>query len=141
MHAVHSYNTIHATMDPTNPHPHPPCHTHRQTDPLIGDLSTAWVGNELTMLKRKENEGMDFAAHNATLSWLDRLGTRRCDWVLRMMHVEMMMMRRKRKRRRIMREKVQEKAHTHTCSPTRVALHPHPHMLLFTHILNSLPPQ
>ncbi len=49
----------------------------RQTDPLISDLSTAWVGNELTMLKRRENEGMDFAAHNATLSWLDRLGTRR----------------------------------------------------------------
>jgi hypothetical protein len=29
------------------------------------------------MLKRRENDGMDFAAHNASISWLDRLGTRR----------------------------------------------------------------
>lgn len=50
---------------------------YRQTDPLLDSLSTAWVGNELTMLKRRENDGMDFAAHNASISWLDRLGTRR----------------------------------------------------------------
>lgn len=56
-----------------------PHHTScRQTDPLLDSISTAWVGNELTMLKRRENDGMDFAAHNSSISWLDRLGTRRC---------------------------------------------------------------
>lgn len=32
-------------------------------------LKLAKVGRGLTFLWRNENEGMDFAAHNATLEW------------------------------------------------------------------------
>ena len=38
--------------------------------PLLPSLSAAYVGQGLAVLKRAENEGMDFAAHNITLTWL-----------------------------------------------------------------------
>lgn len=37
-------------------------------------LSGAWVGKGLSVLKRVENEGMDFAAHNATIEWVRKSG-------------------------------------------------------------------
>lgn len=48
----------------------------QQVEPLIDDVSTAWTGERLTMVKRKENEGMDFAAHNASVEWVTRTGER-----------------------------------------------------------------
>jgi hypothetical protein len=37
-------------------------------------VSAAWSGNGLTMLQRKQNQGMDFAAHNVTIEWLKHSG-------------------------------------------------------------------
>lgn len=39
-------------------------------DPLLPQLSHAFVGTNVTLLRRIENEGMDFAAHNITVTWL-----------------------------------------------------------------------
>ena len=36
----------------------------------LDSLSSAHVGRSVTVLQRVENEGMDFAAHNITLTWL-----------------------------------------------------------------------
>ena len=41
---------------------------------LLGAVSAAWSGNGLTMLQRRQNEGMDFAAHNVTIEWLKHSG-------------------------------------------------------------------
>lgn len=38
-------------------------------------LSGAWSGQGVTVLKKKENIGMDFAGHNATIGWLHKTGT------------------------------------------------------------------
>ena len=43
-------------------------------DPVLPTLSHAYVGSTLTLLKRIENEGMDFAAHNVTITWLQARG-------------------------------------------------------------------
>ena len=37
---------------------------------LLPSLSAVYEGQGLAVLKRAENEGMDFAAHNITLTWL-----------------------------------------------------------------------
>ena len=39
------------------------------------EISQAWSVPGLTMLQRTQNEGMDFAAHNITLQWLQRTGS------------------------------------------------------------------
>ncbi|PSC69296.1 hypothetical protein C2E20_7243 [Micractinium conductrix] len=38
--------------------------------PLLPSLSAVYEGEGVAVLKRTENEGMDFAAHNITLTWL-----------------------------------------------------------------------
>lgn len=42
----------------------------REVAPEVDAISTAFIGDGITMLQRKENEGMDFAAHNVTFEWL-----------------------------------------------------------------------
>ena len=37
---------------------------------VLPTTSAAWTGNGLLMLQRRENEGMDFAAHNVTIEYL-----------------------------------------------------------------------
>lgn len=44
-------------------------------------LKLAKVGRGLTFLWRNENEGMDFAAHNATLEWYLHRRAVRCVYV------------------------------------------------------------
>ena len=39
---------------------------------VLPTVSRAWSGKGLLMLQRKENEGMDFAAHNVTLEYLHK---------------------------------------------------------------------
>ena len=41
---------------------------------VLPTVSKAWSGKGLLMLQRKENEGMDFAAHNVTIEYLRRKG-------------------------------------------------------------------
>lgn len=48
----------------------------QQVEPLSDEVTTAWTGERLTMLKRRENEGMDFAAHNTSMDWVTRTGQR-----------------------------------------------------------------
>lgn len=42
--------------------------------PSLPSLDTEYTGRGLALLKRTENEGMDFAAHNVTLSWMAAQG-------------------------------------------------------------------
>ena len=42
----------------------------RETEPEVAGLAYAYVGEGVALLKRAANEGMDFAAHNSTLTWL-----------------------------------------------------------------------
>jgi hypothetical protein len=46
----------------------------REAEALLPALSFAYVGDRLAVLKRVQNEGMDFAAHNTTLAWLSVQG-------------------------------------------------------------------
>lgn len=46
----------------------------QEAPPLLPSLSAAYAGEGLAVLKRAENEGMDFAAHNITLTWLAAQG-------------------------------------------------------------------
>jgi hypothetical protein len=46
----------------------------RETEPELDALSYAYVSDRVTVLRRKANEGMDFAAHNTTLEWLTSKG-------------------------------------------------------------------
>jgi hypothetical protein len=43
---------------------------------LMPAISAAWSKAGLTILQRTENEGMDIAAHNATVDWVTARGTR-----------------------------------------------------------------
>jgi hypothetical protein len=58
----------------------------QEAPPLLPSLSTVYAGEGLSVLKRVENEGMDFAAHNITLIWLAEQGKLGCvgggRWVL-----------------------------------------------------------
>ena len=58
----------------------------QEAPPLLPSLSTVYAGEGLSVLKRVENEGMDFAAHNITLTWLAAQGKLGCvgggRWVL-----------------------------------------------------------
>lgn len=42
----------------------------QEAPPLLPSLSAVYEGQGVAVLKRAENEGMDFAAHNITLTWL-----------------------------------------------------------------------
>ncbi|KAL4854424.1 hypothetical protein ACK3TF_004779 [Chlorella vulgaris] len=46
----------------------------QEAPPLLPTLSAVYAGEGVAVLKRAENEGMDFAAHNITLTWLAAQG-------------------------------------------------------------------
>ena len=46
----------------------------RETEPELAEISYAYTSERVAVLRRKANEGMDFAAHNTTLEWLTARG-------------------------------------------------------------------